>query len=102
MIETVDIKLKNGIVQAVKIPLQKASLILIKSNNGYIMCGYLNMDIANKLGDIAAKVTGVQTIDEALDATIVELSENAKFYDVEIGMSARRFLNTIMKGKKII
>lgn len=99
MIETVDIKLKNGIVQAVKIPLQKVSLILIRSNNGYIMCGYLNMDIANKLGDIAAKVTGVQTIDEALDATIVELSENAKFYDVEIGMNARRFLNTIMKGK---
>ena len=60
-----------------KISLQKASLILIKSNNGYIMCGYLNMDIANKLGDIAAKVTGVQTIDEALDATIVELSDNA-------------------------
>ena len=97
MIEFRDIKLKSGIITAIKINFKHAPLIVLSSPKGFVMCGYLDMSIANKLGDVAAKVTGVNTISSALDAPIVALSENAKKYDVEIGMSSRKFLNTIMK-----
>jgi uncharacterized protein YunC (DUF1805 family) len=97
MIECSDIKLRNGVVHAVRIQLKNAPLILINSSNGYVMCGYLSMDIANKMGDIAAKVTGVKTIQDALDAKIVDLSIEAQKFNVELGMSSRKFLNVIMK-----
>ena len=97
MIEYHEIKLRHGSVHAIRVNFQNAPLIIICSLNGYVMCGYLDMDMANKLGDIAAKVIGVKSIHAALDASIVELSNEAKKLNVEIGMSGRSFLNAIMK-----
>jgi uncharacterized protein YunC (DUF1805 family) len=55
------------------------------------------MDVANKFGDIAAIVTGVNNLEEALDAKIVELSDKAKKLGLKIGISGRKFLNEILK-----
>jgi uncharacterized protein YunC (DUF1805 family) len=97
MIEYHEIKLKNGKIHAVQVNSLNVPLIILSASNGFVMCGYLDMHVANKLGDIAAKVTGVKTIQSALDSSIVELSDEAKKFIVEIGMSARNFLNAIMK-----
>lgn len=97
MVESSRLKLRNGYVHAVRIPLPNAPLIIIKSSNGYVMCGYLNMDVANKLSDIAALVTRVKTIDDALDAKVVEFSSEARIYDIKPEMTGRQFLNLIMK-----
>jgi uncharacterized protein YunC (DUF1805 family) len=96
MILNSEFRLKKGIVTGVLIKLQNQSLIIINSLNGYLMCGYLDMDVANKFGDIAAKVTGVNTIEEALNAKIVELSDNAKKLGLKTGISGRKFLNSIL------
>jgi uncharacterized protein YunC (DUF1805 family) len=100
MIEYQDIKLKSGLITAVKINFEHAPLIVFGCPECFVMCGYLDMNAANKLGDIAAKVTNVKTISSALDAPIVALSEEAKKFDVEIGMSARNFLNIVLKQIK--
>jgi uncharacterized protein YunC (DUF1805 family) len=100
MIESSELKLRNGIVETIKINLPHAPLILIHSKQGYVMCGYLDMTIANKLGDIAAKVKGVTSIEQTLEASIVDLSDEAHNFDVQLGMSAKRFLNTIMQEAK--
>ena len=91
MILNSEIRLKNGIVTGSFIELQNSSLIIINSSNGYLMCGYLNMDIANQFGDVAAIVTGVNNLEEALDAKIVELSDNAKKLVLKTGISGRNF-----------
>ena len=100
MIESSNLKLKNGVVEAIKINLPHALLILIHSKQGYVMCGYLDMTVANKLGDIAAKVKGVTSIEQTLESSIVDLSDEAQNFDVQLGMSAKRFLNTIMQEAK--
>jgi len=92
------IELDNGDVVGYDIDLGNASLILIKSRKAYVMCGYLNMDVANKFGDIAGKITGVKTIDDALNANIIEISEEAKKKGLITGMKARDFLNKLLES----
>ena len=90
------IELDKGQVTGFLIELGAAPLIIIKAKKGYVMCGYLNINIANKLGEIAGRVTGVKSFDDVLNANIVELSENAKKIGLKEGMKARDFLNSIM------
>ncbi len=93
--ETMMIELDNDDVMGYQIDLDHAPLIIIKARKGYVMCGYLDMKTANKLGDIAAKVTGVKRFDEVLKAPIVELSEKAKKKGFKVGMNAEDFLNEL-------
>lgn len=90
------IELDKGQATGFLIELGAAPLVLIKANNGFVMCGYLNMSVANKLGDIAGRVTGVKSFDDVLNADVVEVSENAKKIGLKEGMKARDFLNAIM------
>lgn len=96
MDKATQIKLDKGQATGFLIELGTAPLILIKAKKGYVMCGYLNMNAANKLGDIAGRVTGVKSFDDVLNADIVEVSENAKKIGLKEGMKARDFLNAIM------
>ena len=59
------------------------------------MCGYLNIAVANKIGDIAGRVTGVTTFNDMLNATVVEVSENAKQAGLQEGMNVKEFLNQL-------
>jgi uncharacterized protein YunC (DUF1805 family) len=96
--ETQMIELDYDDVVGYKIDLDNAPLILIKARTGYVMCGYLNMDVANKLGDIAGKVSGVNNFDEVLKANIIEVSEKAKKKGLKPGIKAKDFLNKLTKS----
>ena len=90
------ILLEKGEVTGYSIDLGKAPLLLIQAKKGYVMCGYLNMNTANKLGDVAGKVTGVKTFDEMLNADVIEVSENANIMGLKSGMKGKDFLNTLL------
>lgn len=96
MICTELIKLKTGTALGVKIELGVAPLILIKAEKGFAMCGYLDMKTANKLGDIAVKVTGVKSFEDMLSAKVVEISENATMLGIKKGMMCREVLEKMM------
>ncbi len=90
------IKLEKGQIIGSIIELNNAPLIVLQAKKGYVMCGYLNMNTANKLGDIAGRVTGIKNFEEALDSTIVEVSENARKLGLQEGMKTQDFLNLLM------
>jgi len=94
--KTKNIKLEKGQVIGYLIELNNAPLIIVQAKKGYVMCGYLNMDTANKLGDIAGKVTGVKTFNDIFNTKIIELSENAKKVGLYEGMNAKDFLNMLV------
>jgi uncharacterized protein YunC (DUF1805 family) len=94
--KTQTISLKKGEATGYCIDLGKAPLLIIQAMKGYVMCGYLNMNAANKIGDIAGKVTGVRTFDDMLNADVVEVSENAKLAGLNQGMNAKDFLNALL------
>ncbi len=87
-----DIKLENGTAVGLKFKLQNAPLVLVKAERGFVMCGYLNMDVADRLGDIACKVSGVSNFDNLLEAEIIELTEKAKDIGIQPGMHGKEAL----------
>lgn len=90
------IKLEKGMAIGYCIDLGNAPLLLIQAKKGFVMCGYLNIEAANKLGDVAGKVTGVNTFQDVLEAKIVAMSQKAKQAGFIEGMSARAFLNELL------
>jgi len=94
--KTHTISLEHGEATGYCIDLGKAPLLIIQAKKGYVMCGYLNMNAANKYGDIAGKVTGVKTFDDMLNADVVEVSENAKLVGLKQGMNVKDFLNALL------
>lgn len=86
------IKLENGTAQGLKWEFENASLLLIKADMGYVMCGYLNMETADKLGDVAAVVSGVDSFEDVLQASVNSVSKKALNIGIEKGMTGRQAL----------
>jgi uncharacterized protein YunC (DUF1805 family) len=89
MITEKRIKIKDKNVTGIEIRLQNANLVLVITEKGYIFCGYLNLNTAEKLGDVASVVTGIKTVKDLLEAEIVALTSKAKDLGIKKGMLAR-------------
>ncbi len=87
-----EIKFENGTVLGLKMDMEHAPLLVIRAAKGFVMCGYLNIDIANKLGDVAVRVSGVRSFEDVLNAKAVDVSEAAKELGITVGMPAREAL----------
>ncbi|MHC1576412.1 MAG: YunC family protein [Methanosarcinaceae archaeon] len=83
------IPLENGTAQGLKFEMQHAALLVIKADRGFVMCGYLNIEIAQKLEDVAVRVSGVNSFEDVLNATINDATEAARKLGIEEGMNAR-------------
>jgi uncharacterized protein YunC (DUF1805 family) len=90
----IDIKRINSGL-GIRIQLQNANFLLISAKRGYIMCGYLNMETAEKLGDAACIVTGVDTFEDVLKAEVVKVSESARILGCKEGMTGKEALNLL-------
>ncbi len=86
------IKLEKGFALGLKMDMEHAPLLVIRAGKGFVMCGYLNIDVANKLGDVAVRVTGVKSFEDVLNAKAVDVTEAAKKLGIAIGMSAKEAL----------
>jgi uncharacterized protein YunC (DUF1805 family) len=90
--ETREIPLGKGKALGILVEMGASPLVIVKASGAYVMCGYLNMTAANKLGDVAGRVTGVRTFDDVLAAEVVEVSEEAKRRGAVVGVTGREFL----------
>ena len=86
------IALENGTALGLKFDMQNAPLIVIKADKGFVMCGYLDIDMANTLGDVAVRLRGVNTFEDVLDAQIVGATQAAIDLGIDIKMNAREAL----------
>ncbi len=90
------VNLKNGCALGLKLDMEWAPLLVIRAKKGFIMCGYLNMDMANKLGDVAVRVTGVKSFEDILNAKAVDVSEAAKKLGITAGMTGKEALEIML------
>ena len=86
------IALENGTALGLKFDMQNAPLLVIKADKGFVMCGYLDIDMANTLGDVAVRVRGVNNFEDVLDAQIVGATQAAIDIGIDIKMNARAAL----------
>lgn len=61
-------------------------LLLIIAEKGFVMCGFLNVEAAERLEVVAAMVSGVKTFEDVLNAQVKAATSKAKSLGVEVGM----------------
>jgi uncharacterized protein YunC (DUF1805 family) len=67
-------------------------LFLIVAEKGFVMCGLLNVEAAERLGAAAAMVSGVKTFEDVLNGQVKAATFKAK----ELGVEA------LMKGSEAL
>ncbi|MFA5117632.1 MAG: DUF1805 domain-containing protein [Candidatus Omnitrophota bacterium] len=95
MIQHRQIKAGKRMIEAFLIPLLEKNLILLKGSRGYIMCGYLNLNAARRFREVAVKVTGIKTIDDALKASVHSCSPAAAKLGIRKGQLVKEVLKII-------
>ncbi|MHC1589296.1 MAG: YunC family protein [Methermicoccaceae archaeon] len=86
------IHLDGGDAHCYLIPMEPAPLILIAARKGFVMCGYLDLAVAEELGVAAAKVSGVSMFNDVLNAEIVDCTSLARKMGVSVGMRGKEAL----------
>lgn len=82
MVSIEPIELNGHMFTAVTVRLPKTTLLTISNENGYIMCGALDVALLNnRLADrkiIAGRAVGVKTIDELMKAPLESVTYEAE------------------------
>ncbi|MDD5688046.1 MAG: DUF1805 domain-containing protein [Elusimicrobia bacterium] len=94
--KSVEVKIGNKKATGIEIPFQNAVLVFVQADKGFVMCGYLNMETAEKLDDAACMVRGVKTVDDLLVAKVVALTSKAKDFGIELGMTGKEALENLI------
>ncbi len=70
-------------------------MLLILGKSGFVMCGYLNLEVAEKLGAAAAVVTGVNTFEDVLNAEIKAATSRGESRGLKPGKIVREVIGGI-------
>lgn len=92
MIEIKNINIDGKVYQGIKVDMDPAPLVMIKGEKGFLMCGYLNMEAADKLGAIAVSTSGIKNFDDLLNKEIGKISQKGKEIGVKEGMKGSEAL----------
>ena len=96
MISVVSVKVYNRTCLGVRVELPGSPpLLLVVAEKGFVMCGFLNVDAAEKLGVAAAMVSGVKSFEDVLDAEVKAATSKAKMLGVEAGMKGAEALKSM-------
>lgn len=71
------------------IPSGNTFILVIKGKSGFLGCGYISLETAEKVGDAVAIVSGVKNFDDMLNAQVKSVSSAAAELGVDPGMSGR-------------
>ena len=95
MLKRKEIKVGKRYIEAVLIKLLSKDFILLKGSQGYVMCGYLNLKVAEKFKDVAIKIVGASSIKQALKSTVHSSTSAARKLGVYKGQPIREVLKII-------
>ena len=91
-----EIKVKNSVFKGIELDLcDDTKLLVITGKKGYIMCGYLNINTAQKRNDAACIVTGVKTIEDMLNSNVVALTAKAQSLGISMNMGVKQVLEIL-------
>ena len=77
---------------AYKQSLGNLPLLVVKAKCGYVACSYIDKETAEKVGDVAAFVSGVKNMDDFLKAKIRSITTWAEDIGIREGMSVKKAL----------
>ena len=90
------IKIDDKTVLGLKVELPDSPpLLLMVGEKGFIMCGYLNVEVAERLQVAAAMVSGVKSFQDVLEAEIKAATSKARELGISLGMKGREALKKL-------
>lgn len=93
MVDVYPVEIEGQTFIAISVQLPKTTLLVVKNDRGYIMCGALDVGLLNaKLKDrkiIAGRATGVKTIQQLLDAPLESVTLEAEEKGIHKGMKGK-------------
>jgi uncharacterized protein YunC (DUF1805 family) len=93
MIDVTTVKVDGKACLGLKVDLPESPpLLLMVAEKGFVMCGFLNVEAAERLGVSAAMVSGVKTFEDVLNAQVKAVTTKAKNSGVEAGMKGSEAL----------
>jgi len=96
LIHVEKIKIDDKTVLGLKVELPYSPpLLLMVGEKGFIMCGYLNMEVAERLQVAAAMVSGVKSFQDVLEAEIKAATSKAREMGISLGMKGREALRKL-------
>ena len=95
MLKTQKIQVGDKAIEGVSLKLQEKTLVVLRGDKGYVMCGYLNLEAANKFNEVAVVVTGVSSVEDALNSTVVSCSQAASNLGIVSGQPIKDILKLI-------
>lgn len=97
MINVTPLKINDKVAVGLKVELPDSPpLLMIIGQTGFVMCGFLNMDAAEKLNVAAAMVSGVRNFDDVLGAEIKAATSKAQIKGIRIGMKGREAVKLLL------
>ncbi|MCK4933528.1 DUF1805 domain-containing protein [Candidatus Bathyarchaeota archaeon] len=96
MIEIRQLKVDDKAIIGLKVDLPDSPpLVAIIGERGFVMCGFLNMEAAEKLDVAAAMVSGVRTVDEVLEAKVKAVTSKARNLGIKPGLKGREVVKLL-------
>ena len=95
MSRTRRVRIGKKFIQATLIKLLNKNLIVLAGSKGYVMCGYLDLSVAEKFKDAAVRIVGVSTISRALKASVFSCTSFAGKLGIYPGQPIREALKII-------
>jgi len=71
-------------------------LLLIVAEKGFITCGYLNVEAAERLGACAATVSGVNSFEDVLEAEVKAVTTKAQKLGIKTGMRGKQAIKLML------
>jgi uncharacterized protein YunC (DUF1805 family) len=100
MMRVEPILLEGHTAIAIEVKLPKTTLLVVTTDKGYIMCGALDVALLNeRLRDrniVAARATGVRTIEELLESPLESVTHTAEDLGIVAGMTGREAILKMM------
>lgn len=91
------IVIENQEFEALHVKTSHSNVLLIKAKNGFLGCGYFDINISNKNSEPVALVRGVKNYEDMQNAEIYSISEKAKELGITIGMNGKEVLLILNK-----
>ncbi len=92
----VRVKRVSSCVIGVEIDLPDAPpLILLRGKKGFVVCGYLDASVAEKLGLIAARVSGVTSVEDMLNKEVTWSSSKAMEQGIKPGVKVSEIIDKL-------
>jgi uncharacterized protein YunC (DUF1805 family) len=91
MIDVAPLRIDNGTALGlrVELPESPAPLVMIIGRIGFVCCGFLNIEAAEKLGVAAALVSSVKTFNDVLNAEVKDTTSKAQALGMKTGIKGK-------------